>query len=456
MLILVGSNHRSAPISVRERMSFPLEQLPEAHARLARMPEIAEALILSTCNRVEILARAPLGGGEGLAALKTFLAEQHRLSLEEIDRYTYQLVGDDAVKHLFSVASGLDSMIMGEPQILGQVKQAYQAAREHRTLGPVLDRLLQHGLATAKKVRTETGISRNAVSVAFAAVELARRIFGDLKGRSALLLGAGKMGDLVGKHLVANGVAELVVCSRTYTHAVVHAQAMGGRAVLWEEGLQRIGAADIVVSCTGAPHQILSRKDIARAIRGRRKGPLFLIDIAVPRDIDPAANELDNVYLYDIDGLQGVVESNIEERRIAAERAKRLIAVEVASFSRWRQTQAVAPAIVSLRATLLGVGEREIARFRRRLGVLDEEQERAVEALTRSVIQKILHRPIRRLRQSAERGDAVECTRLLEEIFGVEAESGSSPAPDAAPHGPDESDGATAIRRPRRLANGTE
>jgi glutamyl-tRNA reductase len=365
------------------------------------------------------------------------------MKAEEIDRYTYQLVDDDAIRHLFSVASGLDSMIMGEPQILGQVKQAYQMGKEHKTIGPVLDRLLQHCLSTAKKVRTDTGISRNAVSVAYAAVELARKIFGDLHGRSAMLLGAGEMGDLVGRHLVSNGASELIVCSRTFTNAVLRAEAMGGKAIHWEEALEHLRKVDILVSCTGASHTVLTKKDVATALRGRRLGPLFLIDIAVPRDIDPRANELGNVYLYDIDALQGVIESNLEERRQAAERAKRMIGDEVASFDRWIQSQEVTPLIVSLRETLLGVGEHELDRLRSKLGPMDDKQQRAVEELTRAIIQKILHRPIRRLRASVDRGDTLECTSLYREIFGMEEGNGSSQgdhvdesSPDPTRNGP--------------------
>jgi glutamyl-tRNA reductase len=426
VLVLVGSNHRSAPVAVRERMSFPLGSLPEAHAQLARLPAVAEGLILSTCNRVEILARARADTTETVAALEDFLARQHGLRSEEIRSYTYRLSGDDAIRHLFGVASGLDSMILGEPQILGQVKQAYRAGKELGTVGPVLDRLLQHCLATAKRVRSETGISRHAVSVAFAAVELSRKIFGDLAGRRALLVGAGKMGDLVGRHLVASGVTSLFVTSRTQTKAVVHAELLGAKPVHWDERLGRLREVDIVVSCTGAPHVVLTKADVARALRGRRLGPLFVIDIAVPRDVEPAVNELDNVYLYDIDALQGVIEENLEERRVAAERAKRLVAEEAAAFRRWIETQQVTPMIVSLRRSLLSVGTHEIERLRGRLGELDEKQRGAVEELARGIIQKILHRPIRRLRDSVDRGDTLECSALYREIFDLEAEDGAA------------------------------
>jgi len=439
MLILVGSNHRSAPLDVRERMSFPLGRLPGVLARVHKLDGIAEALVLSTCNRVEILGWSTGEVEAATDSIKRFLAEAHRLSLPEIDEYTYQLAGADAARHLFGVACGLDSMILGEPQILGQLKQAYRTASEQGTVGPTLDRLLQHCLSTAKRVRTATGISRHAVSVAFAAVELGRQIFGRLDGRDALVLGAGKMGDLVARHLVSHGVRSLWFASRTYTNAVVHAERVGGGAVPWEEGLARVGDVDVVVSCTGAAQQVLSKADVARATRGRKRGPLLLIDIAVPRDIDPRVNEIDDVYLYDIDGLQNLVDSNLEERRGAAEQAKRLIAREVAAFERWRRGQQVTPLIVALREGCLAVGQQEIERFRPRLGDLGEKQRQAVDELIRAVIQKILHRPLRHLHGAVDRGDVAECGELYRSIFGVAdppAVEGPTGAPSADPPSP--------------------
>jgi glutamyl-tRNA reductase len=423
MLILVGLNHRSAPVEIRERISFSSEELPEALAGLLAIDGIAESMILSTCNRVELLVRSDDGLQPALQKAKSFLAGRSRLSPDDLDRYTYQLSADKAVRHLFSVASGLDSMILGEPQILGQVKMAYKMAKECDATGPVLDHLLQQCLATAKRVRTETGISRHAVSVAYAAVELARRIFGKLNGRSALLLGAGKMSDLVAKHLLANGVAELSVASRTYNSAVAAAARVGGKAINWDHGMAQLAGVDIVVSCTGATQPILSKQDVAAAMRARRSGPLFLIDIAVPRDIDPAANELDNVYLYDIDGLEGVVEVNLGERKQAAERGGMMIDDEAELFERWRRSRQMAPVIVTLRERLLGIGEDEVDRFKRKLGPLQPYQERAVDELISAVVRKILHRPVRHLRDSVERGDTAECTSLYCRIFGIKSDS---------------------------------
>jgi glutamyl-tRNA reductase len=342
------------------------------------------------------------------------------------------------VAHLFRVASGLDSMILGEPQILGQVKQAYELSRTHGAVGPVLERLLQHCLATAKRVRTETGISRHPVSVAFAAVQLARKIFGELSGRKALLIGAGKMSGLVAKHLGRSGVADFLVASRSYDHALSMAEATGGRAVHWDDGLASLARVDIVVSCTDAPALVLERDHVARAMRQRRGQPLFLIDIAVPRDIDPRVNDLENAYLYDIDALQGVVETNLDERRRQADSAERLIAVEVDAFHRWRQGQNVTPMIVALRDRLHEMAHAEVERFRRKLGTLSPEQEQAVRELARAMVQKVLHRPIQHLRHSVERGDVASCAALYRELFGVEMPG----ADGAAPNGQDEADAA--------------
>jgi glutamyl-tRNA reductase len=426
MLFLVGSNHRSAPVGIRERMAFPSDGLSDALARLLAKEGILEAMILSTCNRVEVLVRTNPGSTSGLAAVRDFLCAEHGLAPDELDRYCYQLEQLEVVRHVFQVASGLDSMIVGEPQILGQVKQAYRFAKANHATGPVLEHLLQHCLATAKRVRTETGISRHAVSVAYAAVELASKIFGKLEGRKALLLGAGKMSDLLARHLVSHEVAPLIVASRTYNRAVAAAERYGGRAVHWDDGLGQLSQVDIVVSCTGAARPILTKKDVARAMRARRSGALFLIDIAVPRDIETNVNDLDNVYLYDIDALEGVVAHNLDERREAARNARRAIENEVGQFNRWRQGQEVVPIIVSLRKALLGIGDRELERVRRKLGELDERQQRAVEELARGVIHKVLHRPIVHLRRSAERGDMLTNIVLYQEIFGLQESDLSS------------------------------
>lgn len=422
MLILVGCNHRSAPVAFREQLSFSDEEIPAALGRLRCVDGVDEALIVSTCNRLEVLARGDNRVGAEL--VKRFLQKERGVSAAQLDRHTYHFAGPGAVRHVFRVTAGLDSMILGEPQILGQVKQAYLTAKSSKALGSVLDRLLQHCLRAAKRIRNETGISQNAISVAFAAVGLARQIFGNLHGRRALLVGSGKMIQLVAKHLISNGVSDVAVTSRTFNRAVSLARSCRGEAVHWEEGLARLSEVDIVVSCTASPHAIVDRERVAWARRKRRGQPLFIIDIAVPRDVDPAVNELERVYLYDIDGLQSVVDANLKERQRAAERAKQRIEGEVESFGRWLQSFEVTPTIVSLRESLLDMARYELKRFRGRLGPLSAEQQGAVEELTRALVQKILHRPVRHLRKAVERGDIEASTSVCREMFGLPEDPG--------------------------------
>jgi glutamyl-tRNA reductase len=429
MLVLVGLNHKSAPLAVREKLGFSEAELPLAVERLVTGDPVEEGIIVSTCNRVEVVARAK-DRHAAAAAVKEFLAREHGVSLDEVDKFTYELEGSEAVRHLFRVVSGLDSMVLGEPQILGQVKRAYEVAREAGATGAVLDRLLQQGLAAAKRVRTETGISRHAVSIAFAAVELAKKIFGDLGGRSALLLGAGKMTELAARHLVSNGVSRIVVANRTYSRAAALAERFAGEAVNWDEGFAFLERVDIVVTGTAAAEPVLTKAIVQKAARARRSGPLFLIDIAVPRDVAPDVNDLDNVYLYDIDDLQGVVDSNIEERRRQAGLAAAMIEGEVASFARWRQSLDLAPTITALRDRLHGIGKAEIERFRRRLGTLSTDQRQAVEDLTRAVVQKILHNPIRHLKGCATEGSGSDVAGLYRRIFDIPDDL--TPAPDGS------------------------
>jgi glutamyl-tRNA reductase len=416
VLTLVGVNHVSAPLAFRERLAFPEDALAEALRRLLA-DGFEEGMILSTCNRVEVLVRTS-EPDSAPQRVRAFLERERGVDRHEIERQGYQFVGGDAARHVFSVASGLDSMILGEPQILGQVKTAYLAAREAGTTGPMIDHLLQQGLAVAKKVRTDTGISRHAVSIAFAAVELARKIFERLEGRTALLLGAGKMAELAARHLASHGV-RIIVASRTYNRAAHLAQHLAGEPVAWESAFDRLWQVDVVVSGTAAAEIVLPVAQVRSAMARRRGKPLFVVDLAVPRDVDPAVNDLDGVYLYDLDDLQGVVAGNLAERARAAEVARVTIDSEVAAFVAWRAAREVAPAIVALRETLEELGRREIERFRARLGGLTPEQERAVEEMTRSLVQKVLHRPIQHLKASAQHGDVEAQVRLLRELFGV-------------------------------------
>lgn len=417
MLTLVGLNHRSAPLELRERLALSGENARLALEQLRSDPAVSEAFILSTCNRVEFLVRGPTP--DGGAAIDRYLASEYGLDRTVLDRHAYRMAGRDAIRHLFRVTAGLDSMILGEPQIQGQVKEAFVASRATGATGVVLDRLLQHALSAAKRARSETGISRHAVSVASAAVKLANKIFGRLDERRVLMLGAGKMGELVARHLHRQGVAELIVCGRRFNNADRAARRFGGRAVHWDDGLDQLRSVDIVIGCTGAPRPVLTRDQVAEALRARRSGALFLIDIAVPRDIEPAVHALENVYLYDIDALESVVDDNLGERRRAAQLAQRLIDGEVDAFERWRQAQDVAPLIAALREDLLATGERELERFRNRLGPLAEGQEQALRELTRAMTRKFLDRPTRYLRDSAYRGESERIASLLREMFDL-------------------------------------
>jgi glutamyl-tRNA reductase len=457
MLVLLGANHRSAPLSVRERLALPEDELCAWLERLAALPEVDEALVVSTCNRFEVMASAPHAAA-GLDAIRAFVAAERGVRVDELARYGYHHTGREAARHVFRVTSSLDSMILGEPQITGQVKQGYRHAREAQTTGPILERLIQSALAAAKRVRSETDIARHPVSIASAAVTLARQIFGELCGRSALLVGAGKMAALVATHLATHGVEQVVVTSRTYNRAVTLAERFGGEAVNWEDARGTLRHVDIVVSGTAAPDIVVSREAVQQGMRRRRSGALFLIDIAVPRDIEPSCNELPNVYLYDIDDLQGIVEGNFEGRRRAAELAERMVDDEVDGFDRWQQSLTVAPTIVSLRESLLALGEKEVGRFRGKLGPLTEDQDRVVHELARSIIQKILHRPIRELKASVREGDSARVVRTVGALFGVEP---PPPAPQEDVEQPDgdaeavqEEQTPAARRGPQRVLEG--
>jgi glutamyl-tRNA reductase len=434
MLTLIGMNHRSAPLDLRERACFTDDEIPSALARLLEGAHASEALILATCNRVEILARANEGVPMAVE-LRAFLAKERGLDTVTIDRHVYVHEGLHAVRHVFSVACGLDSMVLGEPQILGQLKRAYAVASESGSTGPMLDRLLQHALSAAKRVRTATGISRNAVSVASAAATLARTIFDGLAGRSALLLGAGKMTELAAKHLASQGVTDITVTNRTYARACTLAESLAGTALPWDDLTQALERVDIVLTGTAATTPVLTKAQVRQALPARRGGPLFIVDIAVPRDVEPSVHDLPGVYLYDVDDLQGIADTGLDERRRAAEEARRMLDVEVVVFDRWRQTVDLAPTIAALSEHLHQVGAGEVERFERRLATLTPEQRAVVSELARSLIQKVLHTPIVSLKSAAERGEAGSRAALYREIFGLETGEQKASGPTHAIQG---------------------
>lgn len=417
-LILVGISHRSAPVDVRERMNIHESRLQSALTDLVARDGIREALILSTCNRVD-LAAAGEEGSEAEPMLRGFLADYHRYDPTVYDQHLYWYRDADVIRHLFRVACSLDSMIVGEPQILGQFKQAYLAAREAGALSGVLRNVSEQALAVGRRVRRETGLGTSAVSVSYAAVELARKIFGTLQGKTIFILGAGKMSELAARHLVSSGARSILVANRTFERAEELAAAFGGSAVPFEEVLMHLQRADIVISSTGSPGFIVTRTAAEQLLAGRKQRPMFFVDIAVPRDIDPAVNELDNAFVYDIDDLEQVVKENLTERRREAERAERIVEEEVERTLRRLASRELAPTIAALERRLEGIRQAEIERYQSRLGDLTPEQRQGIEAMTRGMLNKILHGPITEMKSRAGGPEHSALVNLVRRMFGV-------------------------------------
>ena len=414
-LFLIGMSHKTAPLEMRERLQLLCSEGNQPLAELMRLTGILEAMYLATCNRVEILARAE-DDGQAVAVLKSFIYRQGNLSIAEMEKCLYIHRDLEAVRHLFRVTSSLDSMVMGEPQILGQMKEAYRMAVESRATGVFLNRLSHHAFQAAKRVRTETGIAGNAVSVSYAAVELAKKIFGDLKGKAILLIGAGEMSELAARHLLRQGVGSILIANRTYARAEAMAAEFQGIPVAFDRFPEVLPEVDIVIASTGAPGYILNAEMVAAALR-RRNRLLFLIDIAVPRDIDPAAGEIDNVYLYNIDHLQDVVDANREGRRAEAMKAEEIVAEEVEAFERWFNALEVVPTIVALREKVEGIVKGELEKSASWLRKLDEEEKNRVEILTASIVNKILHDPMTGLKEESREKDALPFVAAVRRLF---------------------------------------
>ncbi|MGH9783455.1 MAG: glutamyl-tRNA reductase [Terriglobia bacterium] len=418
---LVGLSHKTAPVEVRERLAFPEDNLPEALRAAAALPGVSEAVILSTCNRVEIFARADADDGNIGPALARFLAESHHRDLAEIERYLYEYRQRDAIRHIFRVASSLDSMIIGEAQILGQVKTAYAIARGSGALGGALEEVLTRSFAVAKQIRTETGIASSAVSVSYAAVELAKKIFGSLEGKHILLVGAGKMSELAAKHLLNSGAAEIFVTNRTPERAQELAAALQGRAVPFEQLLEYAAQCDILLSSTAAPSFVLWKADAQALLLQRRNRPMFLVDIAVPRNIDPEINKLDNLFLYDIDDLQQVVNANLKERQREAQRGEMIVEQELDKLLRRLKTLDVVPTIIELRTRLEEIRAEELSRMSSQLNGLTAEQRQAIEVLTRGMVNKILHAPVSHLKTLAQHPDGLKLVETVRRIFNLKS-----------------------------------
>ncbi len=426
-LTLVGLSHKTAPVEIREKLTFPAHRQEEALSLLTSTPAVSEAVIISTCNRTEIYA-VTASDVDGPAAVIDFLADYHDLDRHELVRYLYLQEGEPVIRHLFRVVASLDSMVVGEAQILGQVKEAYEYAFEAGSCQRVFNKLFRQSFEVGKRVRNETEIGENAVSISYAAVELAKRVFESLDGRCVLVIGAGKMSELTAKHLVSNGVRKVLVANRTYERAVELAERFSGEPIPYEQLFDRMVEADIVISSTAATEYVVRKEHVAEHRRARKGRPLFFIDIAVPRDIDPAVNDLNDVYVYDIDSLNGVVETNLEERMREAERAEVIIAEEMGEFERWLESLEVVPTVAAIRAKAEQVRLAELERAMKRLGGLSEKEMQTVEALTCSIVNKMLHGPTERLKKVSSEKDGYEYVEAARFLYGLDANpEGKSP-----------------------------
>lgn len=418
--LVTGLNHKTAPVELRERLAFSKDTLPDATKALLQSPGVKEAMILSTCNRVELVVSH--NGTE--PQLPRFLAEQFSLDRSVLEPHLYQYQDEEAVRHMFRVAASLDSMVVGEAQILGQVKQSWTLAREIGAVKGPLDKLLQGAFSAAKRVRSETEIGSSSVSIASVAVDLARRIFGSLDGKKILVVGAGKMSELAARHLMEHGAASMMVANRTYDRALRLAEQFLGQAIRWEDLHARAHEADIVITSTGASQHIIGMEQAQQMLHRRKNRPVFLIDIAVPRDVDPQVNRLEGIFLYDIDDLQSVAASNLVDRGREAQRAEAIILEETERFRRRIRTIDIAPAIVEVQAAVEDLRQAELHRSARILQSLSPEQQAAVEQLTRGLMNKFMHLPLQAMKGAAREGDAA-ALETIRAMFGKDA-----PAPE--------------------------
>lgn len=420
-IVLVGLSHKTAPLEMRERLAFAEPLLPEALESLVGLNALDEALIVSTCNRVELIASTPMGSQQGLDSLADFLSQYHKLPSGSLNGHIYKHTDGNAIKHLFRVAASLDSMVIGESQILGQVKEAYQHAINAGTIGRVLSQLMHRTLSVAKRIRTETGVAQNAVSVSSVAVELARKIFQDLSDKTVLLVGAGEMGELAARSLIDAGTSKLIVTNRTAERAEEVASRYSGGAVKFEAFYDVLPSADIVLCSTGAPDYVIRAAETKRALKARKKGPLLFVDISVPRNIDPGVSSLDNVFLFDVDDLDSVVKTNIREREKEASRAESIIDSEVSQFVEQLRSLDIGPAVLEVKEMLLQIVVSEFKRNRKRLPDMTPQQEAAIEdVLIPALVNKLSHPMIVHLRNAARDGKPSQMVEELRRMMHID------------------------------------
>jgi glutamyl-tRNA reductase len=416
-LLAVGLNHTTAPVDLRERLAVPREQIGESLSGLVARASLSEVVLLSTCNRVEVYAVQP---DQAPDRIVDALAELRGMQGEVVRRHCFVREQDGAARHIFRVAASLESMVVGEPQILGQVKEAWQLARERQTVGPILDRCLTMAFRGAKRVRSETEVARGGASIASVAVDLARSIFGELRGSTVALVGAGEMARQAAIHLRAAGAQDILVVNRSRERGEELALAVGGRYQGWEQLGEVLIRADVVVTSTGASAPIIEHKMMRKVMRKRRGAPIFMVDIAVPRDVDPKVGRLDSVYVYDVDDLQKILSQNLQARGVEAEAAGEVLEQEITAFLHWQRARSLNPIIRELRAHARSIMAHEVDKALTRLGDLDESQREIVAALGHGITQKILHRPLKALRESAVHAEGDDLSGALKTLFALE------------------------------------
>ncbi|MBO8155915.1 MAG: glutamyl-tRNA reductase [Bacillaceae bacterium] len=420
-IIVVGVNYRTAPVEIRERLTFSEEHLHEAMISLNQQKSVLENVIISTCNRTEIYAVADQLH-TGRYYVKKFIADWFSMDVKEISPYLFIKEEEEAVEHLFRLTCGLESMVLGETQILGQVKQAFLLAQDHHATGTIFNELFKQAVTLAKRAHKETEIGENAVSVSYAAVELAKKIFGELEYKHVAILGAGKMGELAVQNLHGSGAKQITVLNRTLKKAESLAEKFSGEARTIQDLDNVLRVADIVISSTGANDYILTKESLAPVLKSRKGKPLFIVDIAVPRNVDPVIHELENVFLYDIDDLQGIVDKNLEARQLAAEQIEQFIAAEIETFNEWVQTLGVVPVISALRQKALSIQEETMKSIERKMPDLTDREKKVLNKHTKSIINQMLKEPILQAKEMAGQHNAEETLELFTRIFGIEDE----------------------------------
>ncbi|MBF0223876.1 MAG: glutamyl-tRNA reductase [Desulfobacterales bacterium] len=418
-IVLTGLNHKTAPVQIRERIAFSKEEAMLALEDIIKIPHIDEALLLSTCNRVELLITTKTPDSS-MEILKNYISKTKNLAICEFENCLYTYTGSEAIRHIFKVASSLDSLIVGEPQILGQIKEAYRIATQKKTSNVILNKLMHKTFSVAKKVRTETGICDNAVSISYAAVELAKKIFGELDDKKILLIGAGEMAELAVEHLLKNKVTEILVANRTFKKGLELAEKFNGKAIMMEEIAEVLKIVDIIISSTGSPDFILKTELIKKIMKERKNRHLFFIDIAVPRDIHPDINRLPNCYVYDIDDLQGIIDDNIEERNKEALKGERIINESVIRFEEWMSSLKAVPTIVALRAKIDNLAKSEAEKNLLSLKSLSKNDYESIMRMTESIVNKILHYPTVYLKNNGCAGNNSQYIDMIKKIFKLD------------------------------------